>query len=115
MWTACWGWGDVPSQSNGWQSETEVHIRGLQVDCIIALYFANTRKALNLGLAAVDSGTGLIDSHLDFSVNSLEISLSQEETDDPANLLNNWVGADTLPTALCNNNHCSVISLKSHQ
>lgn len=62
------------------------------MDCIIALYFANTRKALNLGLAAMDSGTGLIDSHLDFSVNSLEISLSQEETDDPANLLNNWGG-----------------------
>lgn len=91
-----------------------MHIRGLQADCVIILYFASTRQAPILGLAAVGSGTGHDDSHLGFSVNSLEISLSQEETEDSANLLNNC-GAHTLPVALCNNNHCSVISLKHHQ
>lgn len=95
MWTACQGSEDVASWSHGCHSDAGMSSGGLHLASIITLHFAkktkkpSTRRAPTLGLAAVGGDSGHCDSHLGFSATSLEHFLSQEETENPANLLTN--------------------------
>lgn len=76
---------------------------GLHIASIITLRVPkkkkkkSPRRAPTLGLAAVGGGSGHCDSHLGFSATSLEHSLSQEETEHPANLLTDCVGLALTP------------------